>query len=241
MYQYFCDRPVKPGDDYIFTKEQAHHARDVVRLSHETVRLVYDGRGYFADCYRQGNDFVGHVLSEDPETHELDEKITLAAALIRREKFELVLQKAAEMGVSRIVPFESSRCVVHARSDRSEKQLARWREIVSEAARQCKRSRIPEVVSPVSFGDLGEYRSDINAAAYEKAGVDAPHLSALFEKGKSVTVVIGPEGGFSEAEADQLQGQSFIPVTLGSRILRAETAAMYACAVLAECSERSES
>ncbi len=230
MQQYFTDVPLEPGMEYVFPKAQAHHAGTVLRMNHETIRLVHDGIGYFADAYPKGKEFAARVLAIDPRTNELPFPITLAQALIRREKMELILQKAAELGVTRIVPFESSRCVVHARSEKADRQRERWSSILQEAAEQCKRNRIPALESICTFGQLSGYISDLNLAAYEKAGEDSPLLQAL--RPSSITIVIGPEGGFSEEENAALNEMGFCSVSLGSRILRAETAAISACALI---------
>lgn len=238
MQQYFTDEILKEGSEYIFTKEQAHHARDVVRLDHETVRLVdCEGTGWFGECEKRGNDFIAVIREKDPRINEAGIEITLAMALVRREKFELILQKAAELGATRIVPFESSRCIVHAKSEKADKQQKRYESIVLSAAEQCKRNRIPEICPVIPFAKLNEYKSDVSLAAYENASKKSKHISD-FDLKESVTVVIGPEGGFSDEEMEQLVSYGYEPVTLGSRILRAETAAIYACAVIAEVSEK---
>lgn len=108
MQQYFVDTPLHVGEDYIFTKEQAHHAKTVVRLDHEKVRLVYQGQAYFAEAYTKDKEFIAHVYEKDDSIHESLCDVTLAVALIRREKFELVLQKATELSVKRIVPFKAA-------------------------------------------------------------------------------------------------------------------------------------
>ena len=112
MQQYFSDVPIEIGDEYIFNKNQVHHAKNVVRLENERVRIVHDGIGYFATCYSSGNDFVAKIEERDERVNEIGTELTLAVALIRKEKFELVLQKAAELGVTKIIPYISSRCVV---------------------------------------------------------------------------------------------------------------------------------
>lgn len=236
MQQYFADKPLKTGEEYIFTKEQAHHARDVLRMNHERIRLVYDGKGYFADAYPRGREFAAMVESEDPNDNELSVSVTLCAALIRREKMEFVLQKAAELGVSRIVPFESSRCVVREKKEKSLRLKERWTAILREASEQCKRSRIPELTDITDFDHLKEYMGDANLAAYENAYGTGRMLSECL-RGSSITVVIGPEGGFSKEEVEKLAAAGFEPVSLGSRILRAETASVYACSVIAEWAE----
>ena len=233
MQEYFIEHPVAVGDIIELPEDKAHHAFNVLRLHHETVRLVYDGTAYFAEVYREGKHGLAKILSEDPNINELPADITLCMALIRREKFELVLQKATELGVSRIVPYVSSRCVAKDRQERAEKVMARRKAIVVEAAEQCKRNRIPELVEPVKLSELSRFRSDVNLAAYEKAGASALRLKDVLPA-SSVTAVIGPEGGFSEAEIEELSQNGFQPVTLGNRILRAETAAYYLCSVIGE-------
>lgn len=237
MQQFFCDSPVIIGENYILSKENAHHA-DVVRLDHEIVRLVYNGEGFFGECRKEQGQYLVEVAEKDARINEPGVSITLAPALIRREKFELVLQKAAELGASRIVPFESSRCVVHAKKEKGDKQLSRWQDIVQEAAEQCKRNIIPEVTEIVSLDDLAQYQSEVNAAPYENAYGSAHYLSDIYDGSKSITIVIGPEGGFSTEEVKQLEQMGFESVTLGSRILRAETASMYAVSICSEIAER---
>ena len=233
MQEYFIDCPAAVGEVIELPEDKAHHAFNVLRLHHETVRLVHDGKGYFAEAYREGKRGLAKILSEDPHINELPAEVTLCMAMIRREKFELVLQKATELGVSRIVPFVSSHCVAKDRQERAEKVMARRRAILAEAAEQCKRNRIPELAEPVKLSDLKQYCSGVNIAAYEKAGVSALHLRDVLPAA-SVTAVVGPEGGFSEAEMNELCTGGFQPVTLGNRILRAETAAYYLCSVIGE-------
>ncbi len=234
MQQYFVDTPLQVGEDYVFTSLQAHHAKTVVRLDHETVRLVYQGHAYFAEAMMKEKQFIAHVYEKDHGIHEMNCDITLALALIRKEKFELVLQKATELGVKKIVPFESSRCVVHAKKEKADKQLVRWNTILQEASEQCKRNIIPEITNIVSFRDLKDYMSEGNYACYEKAYGEACFLTQCAMNKKSITIVIGCEGGFSLSEVKEMEEMGFDSITLGSRILRAETAAMYACSVLSE-------
>lgn len=234
MQQYFVDTPLCVGEDYIFTKEQAHHAKTVVRLDHEKVRLVYQGQAYFAEAYTKDKEFIAHVYEKDDSIHESLCDVTLAVALIRREKFELVLQKATELGVKRIVPFESSRCVVRSKKEKADKLKIRWNAIVQEASEQCKRNCIPEVRDIIPFKQLNQYLSQANYACYENSYGKASFLSECAKDKQSITVVIGCEGGFSMQEVEEMETMGFTSITLGSRILRAETAAMYACSILSE-------
>ncbi|MBO7703658.1 MAG: 16S rRNA (uracil(1498)-N(3))-methyltransferase [Solobacterium sp.] len=233
MQEYFIRLPLTAGALIELPKDKADHAFKVLKLHHETVRLVSEGKGYFAEVYQENGKGLAKIVSEDPNTNELNTGITLCMALIRREKFELVLQKATELGVSRIVPFESERCVAKTKSEKEARVKERREAILEEAAEQCKRTCIPVLETPVPLSRLSDYKSDVNLCAYELAGTDAKRITD-YAPASSVTVVIGPEGGFSPKEIELLSAEGFAPVTLGDRILRAETAAMYACSVIGE-------
>ncbi|MGM9941133.1 MAG: RsmE family RNA methyltransferase [Bulleidia sp.] len=238
MQQYFTDTPLTVGEEYELTKEQAHHAVNVLHMHEETVRLVYQGKGYYATVHSQGKKCFAHVEKEDERINEMHCRVTLAVALIRREKFEWILQKAAELGVDRIIPFESSRCVVHARKEKADRQRERWQSIVLSAAQQCKRNIVPEVTDIMDFEELKDIDAQLKVCAYEKAGCTSAWLSQLYAGQDSAVLLIGPEGGFSESEIEQVVSWNYTPCTLGSRILRAETACVYGLSVLAEMDER---
>ena len=112
--------------------------------------------------------------------------------------------------------------------DKVDKKLERWQKIVQEASQQCKRTQRPQVCAPIELADAGAWRSEQNFVAYEDEALHGGLLSAQLEKGRSVTLVIGPEGGFSPAEIERLQAQGYRCCSLGKRILRAETAAVAA-------------
>lgn len=233
MQQFFCDQPLSIGSIYTFTKAQAHHARDVLKLHHETVRLVSGGEAFFADAYVNGSSFEAKVMEADKVDRELRVDVTLAMALIRREKFELVLQKATELGVNHILPFESSRCVVHAKKEKTD----RWQAILQEASEQCKRNRIPDLFLPVSFPDFDFDAYDCVLIPYEKeAGSGQSILQQVH--GQKILIIIGPEGGFSPQEITSATAKGAAAVSLGPRILRAETAAMYSLSVVGAWSEQ---
>lgn len=234
MQQYFTKEALQVNEEYTFTKEQAHHAKIVVRLDNEIVRLVSNGKGYFARCHTGANGFQALVLEEDPRVNELQCEIVLAMALIRREKFELVLQKATELGVKKIIPFESSRCVVHAKQEKKARQLERWHDILQEASEQCKRNIIPEITEIQNWNSIKSLQADKKVCAYENSYGKSKFLKDAIQDEKSILVMIGPEGGFSEKEIQELEENEYESITLGNRILRAETAAIYSCSVLAE-------
>ena len=232
MQQYFVDEKLNIGSTGLFDKDQAHHISHVMRMKEgEVVRLVSDEKGYFATVSYDGG--TGYVVTgiddHDPESHV---KLTLACALIKRDKWEYMLQKCTELGVSTIVPFETSRTVVKSIDERSQKKQERQKKILEEAAEQCKRNCIPQLYGVMDISELDSVRSELNLVAYEDERIKGLNLKDAWHGEKSVTVVIGPEGGFAKEEIEELMAMGYQPVSLGRRILRAETAAGYVCAVI---------
>lgn len=153
--------------------------------------------------------------------------ITLYMAYPKGDKLEVIIQKAVELGAVKIVPFESSRCVKRPKADKAEKQNARLNKIAEEAAKQCGRSRLPIVSSPISFSAMVSEAKTADLSLFCYEGDGTIRLSdALSEKEnpKTVSVVVGCEGGFSIEEAKAAVDAGLRAVNLGPRILRCETA-----------------
>ncbi len=236
MVQFFSAVPLVVGGTYRFSDEQSHHAK-VLRLRQENVRLVHDGRAFTAQITETGRQYQAVVLAEDPSMNELPVQITLAAAMIKKDKFELVLQKAAELGVSRIVPLITARTVNRPEEDKQKKIYARWQSILEEASAQCERTRIPVLEKTIPVERIREYRQAQNLFGYERGYEKSPLLGDVM-KPEDTLIVIGPEGGFTDEECDFFLQEGFSMVSFGSRILRAETACIYALSVIADHAER---
>ncbi|MBP3892178.1 MAG: 16S rRNA (uracil(1498)-N(3))-methyltransferase [Solobacterium sp.] len=230
MYQFFLDEDIQIGQRITLSKAQEHHAKDVLRLNKEIVRLVANEKGYFGVAENTKEGFFITIQEEDTQEKELPVEVTLLFALIRKEKFEWVLQKATELGVKQIVPIVSKYCVVQPKKDKEAKQIERWQAIVEAASSQCKRNWIPTVHPVCELKDCQKYLSDLNLMAYEKENESLP-LSKRLEK-KNITILIGPEGGFSKEEVEACTKLGFASCSLGARILRAETAAIYMMSVI---------
>ena len=165
-------------------------------------------------------------------------RITLYQALPKGDKLETVIQKAVECGVSEIVPFESERCVVKVKSDAEERKTVRRNRIAQEAAKQCGRGRIPQVLATVGFPEAVKRASsaDICLICYEdENGTTLKQaLQAISPKPvATVSVMIGSEGGFSPEEVKVAGEHGMISVSLGKRILRTETAPVFVLSCLA--------
>ena len=237
MYQFFVDEPIQVGCDIILSKDQTHHAKDVLRLHNEMVRIVSDGKGYFGEIYIQDKEAHVRIDKEDIYNNELDIDITIGIALIRKEKMELAIQKATELGAKKIVPLVTKNCVVKSIDKHKERILQRYQTIATEASAQCKRNIIPTITEPLSIADADTIMSKFNYVAHNEA---TSPLSKRKETKTSVTILIGPEGGFDESEIEVLVKDGYETVSFGRRVFRAETAVMYACTVLSTFGEEDE-
>ena len=160
---------------------------------------------------------------------------TLYQALVKGDKFDTVVQKAVECGVSRIVPFISERCVVRLSKSDCEKKRLRWQRIAAEAAKQCGRGIIPEVAGLLSYDEMVSEASKAGIPLFCYEAEDMKSLPAVLldkKEEKTVSIVIGSEGGFSVNEALKAKEGGLESVGLGKRILRTETASSFVLACL---------
>lgn len=174
------------------------------------------------------------INKEIKEDHNLPNKVVLICALLKGEKIDFVLQKATELGVNEIVFFNSERTIVKMNSAQKESKYERFRKILKEASEQSKRNDIPILTKLIDFKDIAKLKLDRKYIAYEgyKGKPNLVKEVAPAKPGQIIGIIIGPEGGFSEAEYKFAKEKGFKPVSLGKRILRAETAAIYALSVI---------
>lgn len=217
--------------------DDARHIARSLRMAVGDEITVCDTRGVEYRCRLsliRDDLCTAEVISSRQGTTESPAELTLYMAYPKGDKLETVVQKAVELGVSHIIPFASSRCIRRPKADREEKQTARLQRIAEEAAKQCGRSRLPTVSPAVSFSSvLKPSAADLRLFCYEGSGTRS--LRRVLEEHPhpaGIEVVVGPEGGFSEEEAGAAAGAGFVPVNLGPRILRCETAPAYVLSVI---------
>ncbi|MBR5754389.1 MAG: 16S rRNA (uracil(1498)-N(3))-methyltransferase [Erysipelotrichaceae bacterium] len=223
MQQYFIDRSLNTGDIIMLDDDVLHHLIKVLRKDSSYVfRLAdKDGKIFHAHLLNKKECEVGEFVDENSE---LDCDITCIMSLIKSDRFELAIQKLVEIGVKRIVPYESYRSVMKIKD---EKKIERFRKIAREAAEQSHRNIIPEITEPVSIKGLKDCMSENNYICYESE----KQIIDIRAQG-SVTYIIGPEGGFDREEYEKICAMGFESISLGKRILRAETAAIYAGSII---------
>lgn len=237
MYQFFVAPGQIQGTETIITGSDVNHIRNVLRMKvGERVRISdNEGNDFYCAIAQIGSEEVSLVVLERAEDTEPSLKITLFQGLPKGDKMEQVIQKSVELGVSEIIPVAMKNCVVKLDEKRARAKQARWQAIAESAAKQSKRSMIPSVGEVMSFADAAAYakKLDVRILPYENQRGLA-HTREVFgriQKGVSVGIFIGPEGGYDSSEI-ALAKDDMEMVSLGNRILRTETAGLCALSML---------
>jgi 16S rRNA (uracil1498-N3)-methyltransferase len=240
MERYFAS--VKDGVA-LLSEESVHHLRDVMRArAGETLEIVSEGRVYEAVVVSVEPLKIA-LQKEIGAPSELSCALILAFSLLKGGHDELVLMKGTELGVGAFAPFVSSRTIIRLGEGEAEKRRIRYDKIVRGAAEQSKRTRIPEVDPIKNYEDILDIKADRRFLAYEEKSQGSFDLRETFSslaKGETALVVVGPEGGFSIEEAERAREKGFEEISLGKRILRAETASLYVASVFAFLKEEGE-
>jgi 16S rRNA (uracil1498-N3)-methyltransferase len=219
--------------------EEARHLRDVLRLRPGDRVHVFDGAGKEFECSidesRKDTARLTVLAEVEPARAESPLQLTLAVALLKSDKFDLVVQKATELGVARVVPVATKLADIRLRDDSdANKRVGRWQRIAMEASKQSGRALVPVVTQPVSFAELVQdtlatgQRSLMFSERDGKPLLEAKNILDA----KRVTALVGSEGGWTDEEIALARDNDWEVVTLGGRTLRAETAAIAVAALL---------
>ncbi len=252
MHRFFVPPSAIEGDTVVLSGAVVHQIRNVLRLRRGDVITVLDDSGWEYQVQLtavEQHEVAGCVERKTLARTEPRAKVTLYQSLLKGDKFEWVLQKGTELGIVEFVPVVANRCVIGSVDDVSEAKLARWKRIILEAAEQSRRGRLPRVHEPVLFAQAcersrnaelalmpweGEKTRSIGAVLTEpsSAQVTVQGKTMVMHRPFSISVFVGCEGGFTSHEVDQALRYGILPVTLGPRILRAETAALVAATII---------
>jgi 16S rRNA (uracil1498-N3)-methyltransferase len=236
------------GKRVALAREETRHLSSVLRLAAGAEVRVFDGEGreflcvVTADAGRGARREAVLEVREriEPPCAESPLELTLACALLKGEKFDAVVQKTTELGVSRIVPVETARADVKlargAREADASKRIERWRRIALEAAKQSGRARVPVIDAPKSLMDVLAGGTEAASRRLMFSERDGRGLVETFnewsEKPSHVVALAGPEGGWDDAEIEEARGAGWQVVTLGGRVMRAETAGVVVATLL---------
>ncbi|MCA9766214.1 MAG: 16S rRNA (uracil(1498)-N(3))-methyltransferase [Carnobacterium sp.] len=245
MQRYFIDEKRKAS--YQTTEirlfgEQHHHMTRVMRMEvGKTVYLVFpDQKAIVAKVTKIESDFVSLLwVSDETSKKELPVEITIASGLPKGDKLDYIIQKGTELGACLFMPFQASFSITKWDKKKSEKKVMRLNKIAQEAAEQSHRTRIPEVTSVLSFKELANLATSYDAClvAYEESAKEGEmtNFAKIINKlqpNDKVLIIFGPEGGLSREEITILTEVGMTTCSLGPRILRTETAPLYALAAI---------
>jgi 16S rRNA (uracil1498-N3)-methyltransferase len=215
-----------------------HQIRDVLRMrpGDEIVLLDNSGWAHRTELVTIDRDAVrGHVTEKWKLETEPHTRITLYQGLLKGQKFEWVLQKGTEIGVTAFVPVLAARCVIGTVTDVSAARIERWEKIIVEAAEQAGRAALPHLSNAMLFAQACAQVGAVDLALIPWEGEHSRGLGEALEdipKSKAISLFIGPEGGFTDDEIATAEERGLIPVSLGPRILRAETAGLAAVSAI---------
>jgi len=234
MHNFFVDEGARSGDRFYITGKDYNHICNVLRMQIDDNFLVScAGFSFFCRIDDIDDDSViAEIMEENYQNTELPVAFYLFQGLPKGDKLELIIQKSVELGVAGIIPVEMKRCVMKVEEKKKKKKIERWQSIAESAAKQSKRNIIPEV------GDILTYKQamakiadmDLFLVPYEneRGMIATKEALNMIKPGMSVGILVGPEGGFDDKEIELAREAGAHIISLGSRILRAETAAVIA-------------
>jgi len=237
MFNFFATDENRQGERFLIGGSDFNHIKNVLRMREGDEFLVScGGVSHLCKLEKLGEgELSALILEENYQNTDLPIRIVLFQGLPKSDKMELIIQKAVELGVHSIVPTEMARCVVKLDDKKKKSKKERWQAIAESAAKQSKRSEIPEVCDVLSYDEALKKAAELDLflVPYEsKNGMrDTKEALAQIKSGMSVGIIIGAEGGFDDAEIKKAESAGGRIISLGKRILRTETAAITAAAM----------
>ena len=230
MQRYFAKEKV--ANEFVLYDSDIHHIKNVMRyVVSDEIEVVYDDTIYLCQI-KNLTPLSLEIIETYQSDSEMNISLTLAISLVNEQKMDLILQKLTELGVSSIIPVKTERSIVKLDEKKAEKKLLRWQMICKEASEQSKRTKIPNVEEIVSINELSKMEYDIKFICSLTDNSKSLKECLSNNKYKRILFTIGPEGGFTKEEETKLIDSGFIPVTLGKRVMRVETAAIYVSGII---------
>lgn len=230
--RFFCDISLSSGVRLPLPDSLAHHAVRVLRLRDGESMVLFNGQGgeYPASLIIEGKSAYAQLGEHNTREAELAGHITLVQGLPSGDKMDWVIEKAVELGATRVVPIAAQRSVLQLSGARLDKRIAHWSRIAQSASEQCGRNRVMAVDTPISLREwLAQPSTDLRVLCHpdgEKTLEEALNLTTERASVQSLSLLVGPEGGWSESELSLAAQHHVLPVRFGPRILRTETAGL---------------
>ncbi len=239
MRYFFIEQSEIQNKTVEITGSDAVHINTVLRLQAGNMIGLFDGKGFTYEaritCVSSGQ-VSASIVKTYLSTAESPIYITVAQAYLQDKKMDGLLRQLTEIGISEWIPFVAKRSIARPGKEKRSARSQRWRRIVKESIKQCKRGRIPEIGAVISFGELLniEKQYDLKVIFWENetGAMDAGFVGTENSRPRRIFLIMGPEGGFTLEEIEQARTNGFITASLGPRILRADTATIAACTLL---------
>lgn len=238
MHRFYLPPEQTHGDVFVLTDREAHHGAQVLRLQTGDMIEVVNGVGtrFRCEVKRATRRQIEAAVNERQTSISPQFEITLCQAIVKGKTMETIIQKATELGVSRIVPIETERVVSQFDSASAQSKQGKWQQVAIEAIKQCGSAYLPLIDAPVTpqvFLKRGEKLELGLVGSLEGDGRHPRHwFQSLRAIPRRAVIWIGPEGDFTSAELDLIRSSGAHPITLGELVLRADTAAIYSLAVV---------
>ncbi len=243
MQRYFIKKFNHENKSALLEGNDFHHIKNVMRHKVNDYIIVCNEEGIclISEIVAYGNKIVKVNLKQEVESKDLLVQVDIAQSLIRRDKFEYMIQKSTELGVNNIIPILTKNVIVKIDANKQSRKIDRWNLLAKEASEQSHRNKRSNVLSIHKLKELDFLNYDVVLIAYEKENQSNNLRTILQKKYNKILVIIGPEGGFTENEIAELESfNNTYTVGLGKRILRSETASSYILSVLSYVYEMSE-
>ncbi|HET7832511.1 MAG TPA: 16S rRNA (uracil(1498)-N(3))-methyltransferase [Gallionella sp.] len=235
MPRFYCPPPLPFSGTFELPPEAAHHAARVLRLHEGDAVQIFDGAGH--ECHAMIAELGGkHVVVSNIAVHEVDREsplpVMLAQALSSSEKMDWVIQKATELGAAEIQPLDTNRSVAKLTAERAAKRMEHWQQVAISACEQCGRNVLPQIHAPLDIMVWLQHMREQPDAKFILLPEGAAALQTQPKPTGKAVLLIGAEGGFTPAESESARHCGFVPIRLGARVLRTETAAIAGLAAL---------
>ena len=228
----FTPQALTPNSTLVLAESQSHYLSKVLRMQAGRELILFNGEGgeYSAEIAAVHKKHVDvSVIEFSVENRQSHLQLELAIGVSRGERMDWVLQKATELGVTKITPLMTERTEVKLGGERADKKMEHWQQILISACEQCQRNLLPELSEPRNLSEwIGECDAELKFVLHHRDNQGLPQNKSA----QSIALLIGPEGGLDDDEIAQAIAQKFSPLTLGPRVLRTETAPVAAISLV---------
>ena len=223
MQRYFCNK--LDNNKFTLSDDDSFHIEKVMRMKKEDkVEVVYNHETYICSI-DSFNPVTCNIIEKTNENNEMNKKIIIVQSLVNEQKMDMILQKCTELGMYSFIPYKAINSIIKD-NGKMDKKIDRWQRIVKEASEQSKRNIIPEVLNPMDIKELIEYKADLKLICSTISDNKLKNVIKEHNDYDTSMLVIGPEGGFDPKEEEKFINNGFIPISLGDRVLRTETASL---------------